>query len=858
VGRGGQAEVWLARDTELDVLVAIKVFRADLTPTQRERLRREVMLGRTLQHPGLVRIFELIDGGDRLAVAMEWVPEGSLAQRLESGRLPVDEVVRVAEQVLEVLAYLHGQNVVHRDIKPSNLLVDSENRIRLADLGLARPLDDDRGLTRTLASVGTPAYMSPEQIRGAEPAPAADLYGLGVTLYQLVTGELPFSGTSEYDVANKHLTEPVVDPRRLRPGCPAWLAGFILRLLEKSPRDRFRSAEEAAAALQRRRVLVSPRTWRRAAAAAGVVAAAAVVATVSLRIASRREFASVTITGSTVAARDSGGRTLWEKSYPGLEPRAVVGDFLGDGSPEVAVGVVATLGLPSATQALFVLDSDGNQQAAIATGEQLLAPPNDVFSDLIDGVQPFPADLDGDGRPELGWITKHRLWYPTVVGAWNPRAGVKPSPLLTNSGHLHTVRAVDVDGDGVNELVTVGQNNPLGWQLVVAVIEPRRTPDGTYAAGSSPDLLAGWNSTVFNSGSVASYTLLGPRGGSDDLVDAGSAGITVRVAGREVRLDPDGNPAGSPLAGRGRAPRRQLWDDLVVLSKELEAGRPSERIAAFRERNALALVEPPTRLAADLMLARSLAVADDHAGSIALLRAGLVNLPDDLDLRLRLGEQLAISGRRQEAMEELASATRVQTIGRNPYDAEVAWVTVASLEGDAQEFDKALAFVSAANTNGAHDIGRSACFGSLWAFVRGDWRDVALRQGAPCPGEPYITVLRTWAELERGGDPAVVARAAEELAANAEMRDVASILRARALVRGGRAAEAREIAAATTAALTRTSRTNVLALVWLSLGHRVLGEAAEALDDRPGAVEHYRRAAAIAPRCWFGTPPPRP
>ena len=157
MGRGGQAEVWLARDTELDVLVAIKVFRADLTPTQRERLRREVMLGRTLQHPGLVRIFELIDGGDRLAVAMEWVPEGSLAQRLESGRLPVDEVVRVAEQVLEVLAYLHGQNVVHRDIKPSNLLVDSENRIRLADLGLARPLDDDRGLTRTLASVGTPA-----------------------------------------------------------------------------------------------------------------------------------------------------------------------------------------------------------------------------------------------------------------------------------------------------------------------------------------------------------------------------------------------------------------------------------------------------------------------------------------------------------------------------------------------------------------------------------------------------------------------------------------------------------------------------------------------------------------------------
>ena len=156
LGRGGQADVWLAEDTELSEWVAVKVFHPDLTEAARERIRREVRLGRSLQHPGLVRVFELIDTGDRLAVVMELVAGGSVAQRLEAGPLPIDEVIRIADETLEALAFLHREGVVHRDVKPSNLLLDAGGRVRLADLGLVRRLDDAGDLTRTAMTVGTP------------------------------------------------------------------------------------------------------------------------------------------------------------------------------------------------------------------------------------------------------------------------------------------------------------------------------------------------------------------------------------------------------------------------------------------------------------------------------------------------------------------------------------------------------------------------------------------------------------------------------------------------------------------------------------------------------------------------------
>ena len=136
LGSGGQSEVWLAHDSLLGELVAVKVFNPALSREAMERLRQEVKLGRSLRHPNLVRVYELIEAGGRLAMAMEWLPGGSVAQKLSGGPLPIPEVLQVAEETLAALAHLHEQRIVHRDVKPSNLLLDESGHVRLADLGL--------------------------------------------------------------------------------------------------------------------------------------------------------------------------------------------------------------------------------------------------------------------------------------------------------------------------------------------------------------------------------------------------------------------------------------------------------------------------------------------------------------------------------------------------------------------------------------------------------------------------------------------------------------------------------------------------------------------------------------------------
>lgn len=858
IGRGGQAEVWLARDAELDQFVAIKVFRAELTATQRERLRREVTLGRTLQHPGLVRVFELIDGGDRLAVAMEWVPEGSLAQRLESGRLPVDEVVRVAEQVLEVLAYLHLNNVVHRDVKPSNLLVDSGGRIRLADLGLARPLDDDRGLTRTLAAVGTPAYMSPEQIRGEAPAPAADLYGLGVTLYQLVTGELPFSGTSEYDVANKHLTEPVVDPRRLQPGCPAWLAGFILRLLEKSPRDRFAGATSALDALRRRRAWLSPRAWRRAAIVAGVVVVVVGSGTAAL-VASRsnREVVQVTSSRDTISALDAHGRVLWSRRFDGAEPFATVGDVVGDRRPEVVVGVHGTGGQPAATRDLVVLDKEGSELLATASGRALTEEPFREFADRTNGATPLLLDLTGDGLPEIVWSNHHAMWYPSVLGVWDARSSNPPWQVLVNSGTVEQVRGGDLDGDGRRELVALVMNNPMGWQQALVILKYVVVPGVTQAAAGSPDQLLGWKYRIsWRQRAVVAYVPLGAAGGGAGVISAGRDGIEVRRRDNDlVRLDADGNPDGSPLHGMGGAPRERYWDELALLCLGLETReRPATDAAALRARNADVMAERPMRLATALLVARSLARAGNHPAAIGELEGEVAVQPAERDLHLRLGEYLSIAGASERGMAELRRAAAVGTVGRTPLDALAALAMVASATGSRAGVDQALASLHGVTSD---DTSLAPAFEALWSFCRGRWDDPALAPGPAVPDLPEVDVLREWASLERGSDAIAGASRAEALAANPEVRALAHVLQAHALVRAGRAAEAQGVAAAAIEPLTRRSRTDVAAATWVALAHRVSGEVAGALGDGRGAAEHYREAARIAPKCWFGETPKR-
>ena len=242
---GGRASVWIAEDLELGEQVVLKIFPPFHDAEFRARALVEISLGQRLRHERLVRLYGVVEVGPRLVAAMEWMSGGSLAQRISfEGKQPITKVVRWTGQALDVLAYLHGENLVHRDIKPSNLLLDKDDELKLGDLGLVGRFDRGRYLPETRAAVGTPGYMAPEQLHDREPAPSWDLYALGVTLRQLLVGRR--AAAEEVAPSTSPTAERKTEALRDRlPDCPAWLDQFVTGLLAERPVDRWPSAREA-------------------------------------------------------------------------------------------------------------------------------------------------------------------------------------------------------------------------------------------------------------------------------------------------------------------------------------------------------------------------------------------------------------------------------------------------------------------------------------------------------------------------------------------------------------------------------------------------------------------------------------
>lgn len=281
IGSGGMGVVYRAFDTELGLCIAVKVLRPDLVGDDRveTRLRRELVLNRQVSHRNAVRIHDI--GQDRgfLFLTLDLVEGRSLREVLrEEGPLPPGRAVAIARQLALALEAAHGEGIVHRDLKPPNVLVDDAGRAWITDFGVARSLRE-RGPTRTGSVIGTLAYLSPEQARGEEVDGRSDLYALGILLFEMLTGELPFKGGSTAEDMAQRLTGASRDIRTLREDVPAWLAGVIRRLLQRDPEHRFQSARELIDALDgnrrlRRRFPLPPRARR----AAAVLAAAASLA----------------------------------------------------------------------------------------------------------------------------------------------------------------------------------------------------------------------------------------------------------------------------------------------------------------------------------------------------------------------------------------------------------------------------------------------------------------------------------------------------------------------------------------------------------------------------------------------------
>ena len=400
VGTGGMSSVYRAHDRQLERNVALKVLHERLGADDEHvsRFRHEARAVAQLSHPNVVTVIDRFEEGGRQYIVFEYVDGENLKQLLDgTGPLPARRALEIALAVADGLAYAHEHGVVHRDVKPQNVLLSRDGEIKVTDFGIARSLDAESGLTLTGTVLGTSSYLSPEQASGLRVTPAADVYSLGVVLYELLAGEVPFPGGNQVVVALKHVNEPPPSLLERRPDVPARLAAAVALALQKDPERRFASMAAFAAELRaclaevesadtERTMVVSPpprmeppppatrvarRPRRRMPLVAALVGLAVVAAAVvAVVLTARHE--------SPPAAAGSGGGSVTLRGVTAYDP---------DGT-----------GPPGENNAAAPKATDGNQATFWST--EIYSSP--AFGNLKPGVG---LVLDAGGSVKLGSLT---------------------------------------------------------------------------------------------------------------------------------------------------------------------------------------------------------------------------------------------------------------------------------------------------------------------------------------------------------------------------------------------------------------------------------------------------------------------
>jgi serine/threonine protein kinase len=247
IGRGGMSVLYKATDLNRGAQVAIKVPHAEMEadPVLFERFKREEEIGQLLDHPGVVKTFNS-EQRSRVYMVVEWV-DGRLLRSIlnEEKKLPIERAVKIALGICDALDYMHKRGIVHRDLKPENVMVDEDDNIKLIDFGIAMK-EDARRLTfvNLSATLGTPDYISPEQVKGQRGDQRSDIYAVGVMLYEMLTGRVPFVGPNPLAVMNERVINEPPSPRALNPEISPALEEILYRALEREPRHRYATASE--------------------------------------------------------------------------------------------------------------------------------------------------------------------------------------------------------------------------------------------------------------------------------------------------------------------------------------------------------------------------------------------------------------------------------------------------------------------------------------------------------------------------------------------------------------------------------------------------------------------------------------
>jgi serine/threonine-protein kinase len=246
IAKSGMATIFRATDKRDGRTVALKIPHPDMEadPILSDRFKREAAIGERLVHPNVMRVF----GGEkrsRIYMVMEWCPGRLLRHILDEGRLPQDRAIRIAIEVLKALDYIHSNGVVHRDLKPENIMVDDDDHIKLIDFGIAGDTASRRLTYANFTTMlGTPNYIAPEQVKGKRGDGRTDLYSMGVILYEMLTGKLPFSGPTPMAAMNDRLLNHPLPPSVADPSVSPQLQEILYRALERDPKNRYATAKE--------------------------------------------------------------------------------------------------------------------------------------------------------------------------------------------------------------------------------------------------------------------------------------------------------------------------------------------------------------------------------------------------------------------------------------------------------------------------------------------------------------------------------------------------------------------------------------------------------------------------------------
>jgi len=251
LGAGGMASVYRAHDPAHDRDVAIKILPIHLAANETvlHRFMREAKTVTRLQHAHILPVYDFGDDGGTPYIVMKYIDGGTLDLIIKRGPLPLVTAARILAQVARGLDYAHSHNIIHRDIKPENILFDKNGQVYLGDFGVARLREASEHLTGTGGFVGTASYASPEQCRGEELNFASDIYSLGVVLYEMLTGQLPFTGPTPLAIMHQHISEPPPNPLKHRSDLPLGIADVMRKALAKLPTVRYQTADALSAAL---------------------------------------------------------------------------------------------------------------------------------------------------------------------------------------------------------------------------------------------------------------------------------------------------------------------------------------------------------------------------------------------------------------------------------------------------------------------------------------------------------------------------------------------------------------------------------------------------------------------------------